>query len=185
MAGGPPPLPPQAPRRAAPGTSAGGPPLPPLPPGPSADTYSRSAPGSWPARPPFAHGRLALASCFEKPAATALPASRRILQSCARDGCYWLLPSSQRALSQKPVRCDFTKAVFCLLQGRIELNAGDILVFRGDLRHSGAAYEQWNTRLHIYVDGPCTQNLNTHKSPEGELNAGLIDLQKKKTRRTR
>ena len=33
----------------------------------------------------------------------------------------------------------------------LELGAGDLLLFRGDLVHAGAAYEQCNVRIHCYV----------------------------------
>lgn len=33
-----------------------------------------------------------------------------------------------------------------------ELGAGDVLVFRGDVPHAGAAYARENTRLHFYLD---------------------------------
>ena len=34
----------------------------------------------------------------------------------------------------------------------IPLNAGDVLVFRGDLIHAGAAYDARNVRIHCYID---------------------------------
>jgi len=36
----------------------------------------------------------------------------------------------------------------------ITLNAGDAVVFRGDLVHAGAAYDCENIRLHVYCDSP-------------------------------
>jgi len=35
---------------------------------------------------------------------------------------------------------------------RIELSAGDALVFTGDTVHSGAGYGRDNTRIHVYLD---------------------------------
>lgn len=35
---------------------------------------------------------------------------------------------------------------------RIMLNAGDVLLFRGDLVHAGAPFERFNMRLHLYLD---------------------------------
>jgi hypothetical protein len=35
---------------------------------------------------------------------------------------------------------------------RLELKAGDALVFRGDLVHGGAAYEHDNVRVHGYLE---------------------------------
>ena len=36
----------------------------------------------------------------------------------------------------------------------LTLNAGDIVIFRGDLIHSGAAYDACNISLHLYIDSP-------------------------------
>ena len=36
----------------------------------------------------------------------------------------------------------------------LELSAGDVVIFRGDLAHAGAAYASENVRLHVYVDSP-------------------------------
>ena len=36
----------------------------------------------------------------------------------------------------------------------LTLNAGDIVIFRGDLIHSGAAYDTCNISLHLYIDSP-------------------------------
>ena len=33
----------------------------------------------------------------------------------------------------------------------LELEQGDVLVFRGDMVHAGAAYESRNVRMHVYV----------------------------------
>ena len=34
----------------------------------------------------------------------------------------------------------------------VAMDAGDLLIFRGDMLHAGAAYEEENWRLHIYLD---------------------------------
>jgi hypothetical protein len=36
----------------------------------------------------------------------------------------------------------------------IDIDVGDILIFRGDLTHAGASYGSTNHRVHIYVDSP-------------------------------
>ena len=36
----------------------------------------------------------------------------------------------------------------------LALNAGDVVIFRGDLVHTGAAYDACNLSLHLYVDSP-------------------------------
>ena len=36
----------------------------------------------------------------------------------------------------------------------VELNAGDVLIFRGDLIHCGADYAGLNIRIHSYIDSP-------------------------------
>jgi hypothetical protein len=37
----------------------------------------------------------------------------------------------------------------------VELNAGDVFLFRGDLVHVGAEYMSLNIRIHCYIDSPC------------------------------
>ena len=37
----------------------------------------------------------------------------------------------------------------------VELNAGDVFLFRGDLVHIGAEYRSLNIRIHSYIDSPC------------------------------
>ena len=34
----------------------------------------------------------------------------------------------------------------------VSLHVGDVLLFRGDVRHGGADYEELNIRLHAYID---------------------------------
>jgi ectoine hydroxylase-related dioxygenase (phytanoyl-CoA dioxygenase family) len=36
----------------------------------------------------------------------------------------------------------------------IEINKGDVLVFRADLVHAGSDYDEENIRLHLYLDSP-------------------------------
>lgn len=38
--------------------------------------------------------------------------------------------------------------------GRVELAAGDVVVFDGDAPHAGAEYTEANTRVHLYLDSP-------------------------------
>lgn len=41
------------------------------------------------------------------------------------------------------------------IEGRIvELDPGDVFLFRGDLVHAGAVYQEINYRLHFYLDSP-------------------------------
>ena len=42
----------------------------------------------------------------------------------------------------------------CCIARQLQLQAGDALVFRGDLMHGGA-FEQFNMRIHVYLD--CTK----------------------------
>ena len=35
---------------------------------------------------------------------------------------------------------------------KVKLQAGDVLIFRGDLVHAGAGIERANVRLHAYMD---------------------------------
>jgi hypothetical protein len=37
------------------------------------------------------------------------------------------------------------------------LQRGDVLVFRGDLIHAGAAYQTNNTRIHVFLDSPVVE----------------------------
>merc|ERR1711924_542118 len=37
----------------------------------------------------------------------------------------------------------------------VELNAGDIFIFRGDLIHTGPQYDALNIRIHCFIDSPC------------------------------
>lgn len=66
-------------------------------------------------------------------------------------------PDVTRTLRVKPLGVilalqDGTK--FETLTRTHELSRGDILVFRGDVLHAGAAYEKENTRVHTYLDVP-------------------------------
>ena len=36
----------------------------------------------------------------------------------------------------------------------IVLNEGDMIIYRGDLGHTGAEYDDENWRLHVYIDSP-------------------------------
>lgn len=36
----------------------------------------------------------------------------------------------------------------------VELDAGDVIIFRGDLIHAGSAYTAHNLRIHVYLDHP-------------------------------
>jgi ectoine hydroxylase-related dioxygenase (phytanoyl-CoA dioxygenase family) len=40
---------------------------------------------------------------------------------------------------------------------QLKLNAGDGVIFRGDLVHAGSAYSKLNTRIHCYLDNPSVQ----------------------------
>lgn len=40
----------------------------------------------------------------------------------------------------------------CIRRHTVQLNAGDVLAFRGDLVHAGSAYDSENVRLHVYLD---------------------------------
>ena len=40
----------------------------------------------------------------------------------------------------------------------VELNAGDVLLFDGDVLHAGALYEKDNLRVHVYLDVPALKH---------------------------
>jgi hypothetical protein len=42
----------------------------------------------------------------------------------------------------------------------LNLNKGDILIFRADLVHAGSDYDELNIRLHTYLDSPDVQRDN-------------------------
>lgn len=44
-----------------------------------------------------------------------------------------------------------------LPDGDVALDAGDVFVFDGDVVHAGAAYDEANTRIHMYLDLPGVQ----------------------------
>jgi len=44
---------------------------------------------------------------------------------------------------------DFPDPIHC---HQLQLNRGDVLVFRGDLVHAGAASEHCNTRVHCFLE---------------------------------
>lgn len=41
-----------------------------------------------------------------------------------------------------------------VFQTTVRLNAGDAVLFRGDLVHAGSAYDKQNLRIHAYLDHP-------------------------------
>ncbi len=50
------------------------------------------------------------------------------------------------------IRCFDTQPEKTFRHMRLKLNAGDMLVFRGDLVHGGAAFDKLNVRIHAYLD---------------------------------
>jgi len=53
------------------------------------------------------------------------------------------------------IRSDFIESINGPIRPiEIELNPGDVLVFRGDLVHAGSAYNTKNNRIHLYLDSP-------------------------------
>ena len=36
----------------------------------------------------------------------------------------------------------------------LEMDVGDVLIFRADLVHAGSSYDTENTRVHVYLDSP-------------------------------
>ena len=56
---------------------------------------------------------------------------------------------------------------FILQDQQLALQKGDLLAFDGDLVHAGAAYEENNTRIHVYLDVPSVhREHNTTYFPE-------------------
>ncbi len=52
------------------------------------------------------------------------------------------------------LRNDFISEHGPISSQEICLEPGDILIFRGDLIHAGAAYDKLNVRIHVYLDSP-------------------------------
>ena len=66
-------------------------------------------------------------------------------------------PEEVRDLRKKPqgvLIATEDKTFLDLENGRISLDASDMVIFDGDLLHAGSAYETPNTRLHCYLDSP-------------------------------
>lgn len=45
---------------------------------------------------------------------------------------------------------------------RLHYNAGDMVIFRGDLTHAGAPFDHNNVRLHVYLDHPSVKRPSDH-----------------------
>ena len=60
-------------------------------------------------------------------------------------------PKSARLSMKDP---DEFKGMDPIVCQELTLNAGDIVVFRGDFIHAGSAYEKANYRIHYYLDSP-------------------------------
>lgn len=62
----------------------------------------------------------------------------------------------------------------------VELNEGDILIFRADLIHAGSFYnEEENTRLHVFLDSPVFPRIKNqtwliHKHASREMKAQIF-----------
>ena len=59
-------------------------------------------------------------------------------------------PASHRIIRGAPT----TRATAPALRKTLDLEPGDLVIFRGDLVHAGSAYDNRNIRLHAYLDSP-------------------------------
>lgn len=59
-------------------------------------------------------------------------------------------PASHRLVR----RTRLTRVTPKIARHTVTLDAGDVIVFRGDLVHAGSAYKARNIRLHAYIDHP-------------------------------
>lgn len=59
-------------------------------------------------------------------------------------------PASHRIIRGAPE----TRATSPALRKTLDLEPGDLVIFRGDLVHAGSAYDRRNIRLHAYLDSP-------------------------------
>ncbi|MDX1900998.1 MAG: hypothetical protein SFW66_03210 [Gammaproteobacteria bacterium] len=60
-------------------------------------------------------------------------------------------PNSIRLATAKPEQLKSINPIPC---ETIDLNSGDMLVFRGDFVHAGSGYQADNYRIHYYLDSP-------------------------------
>lgn len=79
----------------------------------------------------------------------------------------------------------FGLAQFALMKGRnfkamqLKLNAGDVLLFRGDLVHGGAAWaaddvDGCNVRIHAYLDVEGVKRQKVRGEGDDEADAGEV-----------
>jgi hypothetical protein len=59
-------------------------------------------------------------------------------------------PTSHRLVR----RTRLTRVTRKVTRHTVELAAGDVIIFRGDLVHAGSPYEKHNVRIHAYLDHP-------------------------------
>jgi ectoine hydroxylase-related dioxygenase (phytanoyl-CoA dioxygenase family) len=71
------------------------------------------------------------------------PRSHELLAREARETKETKETRETRETKSRPIR-----------QRTLRLNAGDAVLFRGDLVHAGSAYERANRRIHVYLDNP-------------------------------
>ena len=84
--------------------------------------------------------------------------------------CVW--PRSHTLIQgarRRPIKCE-----------EVHMNAGDALVFRGDLVHAGASYDTDNVRIHVYLDTadiPRKKNMtySIHKHAPVEIQEKIIE----------
>ncbi len=66
-------------------------------------------------------------------------------------------PHSARLATSEPALLTRVKPIPCQ---EVELDRGDILVFRGDFVHAGSGYKADNYRIHYYLDSPDVSRAN-------------------------
>jgi ectoine hydroxylase-related dioxygenase (phytanoyl-CoA dioxygenase family) len=60
-------------------------------------------------------------------------------------------PNSSRLATSDPALLSKVQSISCQ---EVELNPGDMIIFRGDFVHAGSGYETDNYRIHYYLDSP-------------------------------
>ena len=62
----------------------------------------------------------------------------------------------------KLIGLEFNEETKTYTEVRIHLNAGDLVIFRGDFVHAGGSYNKPNLRLHWYLDHVVMSRIHNH-----------------------
>jgi len=90
-------------------------------------------------------------------------------------------PESINLINKNADCLENIKQIYCKT---INLDKGDIIIFRADLVHSGASYEEENNRIHCYLDSNTVhrnpnKTFRIHKHACKELSNIIMRLPKR------